>query len=153
LSTVLDKETNEGCSSSGSDTLTSSRDLDVDTKNSQTSYTRPGSHKSTLDTQKPLPPKPLETKLRKTKLFAMFRPRQSQSDLRVPLPPSVLSLQNAASINQSRESLRRVPMDLLKRNDSKVTLLSVAENLDVPFDIWLRALPYIEGRVRTPGGL
>jgi hypothetical protein len=153
LSTVPDKEATEGRSSSGSDTLTSNRDVDVDSQNSPRSYPRPNSFKSPLRTQKPLPPKPFEAKPRKTKLFAMFRRRQSQSDLRMPLPPSVLSLQSAASINQSRESLRGVSMDLLKRKDSKVTLLSVAENLDVPFDIWLRALPYIEGRVRTPGGL
>jgi hypothetical protein len=44
-------------------------------------------------------------------------------------------------------------MELLKRKDSKVTLLSMTDGMDVPFDIWLRALPYIEGRVSTPKNL
>jgi hypothetical protein len=155
LDTVPDKEGDEGRSSSGSDTLTSSKDLDIGSqkKLSARSGKPPTPPKSPLNTQKPLPPKPSGrlSRSKKTKLFAMFRPRQSQSDL--PLPPSLLSLQNHAAMNQSRESLRRVSMDLLKRKDSKVTLLSMTEGLDVPFDIWLRALPYIEGRVSTPRGL
>lgn len=157
LDTVPDKEGDEGRSSSGSDTLTSNRDLEIDpgSKISAKSGKPRTPPKSPVNTQKPLPPKPSGRAFRtkKTRLFAMFKPRQSESDLPLPLPPSLLSLHNKSSINQSRESLRRVSMELLKRKDSKVTLLSMTDGMDVPFDIWLRALPYIEGRVSTPKNL
>jgi hypothetical protein len=67
---------------------------------------------------------------------------------RISLTSSVVSLQSQLSANRSRESLsvRRVSVDLLRRKDSKMTLISVTEGLEMPFDTWLRALPYIEGR-------
>jgi hypothetical protein len=154
LETVPDKEGGEGRSSSGSDTLTSSRGADdfSKTRKPLASSRSETPLKSSPNTHKPLPPKPKDrqNKSRGSKLFSMFKTRPSQTDLRVPMPPSLLSLHDPARINQSRESLKRVSVDLLKRKDSRATLLSMAEGMEVPFDIWLRALPYIEGRAITP---
>lgn len=166
LDTVLDKEVGEGRSSSGSDTLTSNKDLDVEKPPLTPIKAPPTPPKSTKSAKsqksglnKPLPPKPATPSMsssaysmsssasrQKTRLLALFK-KQGSKNLSV--PPSIRSLQSQLSLNQSRESLR-MSMDLLRRKDSKVTLFSVAEGMEVPFDTWLKALPYIEGRVNTP---
>jgi hypothetical protein len=106
------------------------------------------SHKS-LD--KPLPPNPKapssngnQSKFNKAALLAMFKPKNKD----IPSAPSSTRIPTSAS----KESLRRVSMDLLKRKDSKMTLFSVAEGVEVPLEmsLWLRALPYIEGRATSP---
>jgi hypothetical protein len=98
---------------------------------------------------KPLPPKPESNKL--PRMLALLKPGLRQTKGRIPLPPSVVSLQSQLSVaNQSMETVSRVSMEMLRRKDSKMTLISVSEGMDVPFDMWLRALPYIEGRSGTP---
>jgi hypothetical protein len=154
LATVIDKDAKpEGRSSSGSDTLTSDQDFDMKAMNLPKSSEKPlPLPKSPVNVQKPLPPKPKISRARQS-LLAFFKARQSQRDLRASLQPSTVSLQSQISANKSRESLGRVSMDLLKRKESKVTLFSLADGMDVPFDMWLKALPYIEGRCQTPRNL
>jgi hypothetical protein len=93
---------------------------------------------------------PLIPKSRKQRLLAVFRRDEDEAeredyltDLPLAMPPSMLSL--TRDRKASSESLRRVSMELLKRKDSKVALLAVTEGLDLPFDLWVKALPYIEG--------
>jgi len=103
-----------------------------------------------MNVQKPLPPRPKRNY--GPKIFAaIFKSRKDDNHLQIPLASSMLSIQGPGSLSQ--ESLRRVSMELLKRKDSRVTLMPMGEGMDVPFDIWLRALPYIEGRCSTPRGL
>jgi hypothetical protein len=103
---------------------------------------------------KALPPNPpAASKFKKSTLLALFRRTvgsEKQLDhldlLSPPLSPAAVAL----SARHSRESLHRMSMEVLKRKDSKVTLYSVAEGMEVPFDTWLSALPYIEGRALSP---
>jgi hypothetical protein len=164
----------EGRSSSGSDTLTSDKDFPQRLPAAPSSARRappvPGKGKrappptaqqqqqqpprSPVDVEKPLPPKPRASRTRQS-VLAFFRARSGlaghRGDLRSTLQPSTVSLASHLSAGRSRESLGpRASMDLLKRKDSRVTLFSLAEGMDVPFDMWLNALPYIEGRCQTP---
>jgi hypothetical protein len=145
LETVPDKA--EGRSSSGSDTLTSNKDFEIGpvprTPQSQKTVTT----SSTMNVQKPLPARPKRSYAPRV-FAAIFKSRKDDKHLQVPITSSLLSLHSAGGLSQ--ESLRRVSMDILKRKDSRVTMMSMGENMDVPFDIWLRALPYIEGRCSTP---
>jgi hypothetical protein len=141
----------EGRSSSGSDTLTSDKDFELKTPSRprMPERKRVPPPRSPVDVQKPLPPKPKASRTRQS-VLAFFRARSGARDLRATLQPSTVSLASHLSAGKSRESLGRVSMDLLKRKDSRVTLFSLAEGMDVPFDMWLKALPYIEGRCQTP---
>jgi hypothetical protein len=149
LETVMDTPKPEGRSSSGSDTLTSDKDFEMKPSKARAAEKRPPVPRSPVNMQKPLPPKPKTSRTRQS-VMAFFRARSSGRDLRATLQPSSVSLASHLSASKSRESLGRVSMDLLKRKDSKVTLFSLAEGMDVPFDMWLKALPYIEGRCQTP---
>jgi hypothetical protein len=98
-------------------------------------------------------PKSFDAKPNLLKLFGKPPSLPKKPRSRLPLHPSVVSLHSQlSSMNRSMDSLSvaRVSVDLLRRKDSKMTLISVAEGLELPFDMWLRALPYIEGRVGTP---
>ncbi|KAF2669996.1 hypothetical protein BT63DRAFT_423968 [Microthyrium microscopicum] len=156
LETVPDK--GEGRSSSGSDTLTPEKDHDVETKSTLSASTNAHSYKSRSthrkrakpNTEKPLPPSPGKT----SKLLGLFKSKVKNGDshLKVPVPRSVLTSHSTSSFSHSRDSLR-VSMELLRKKDSRATLLSMGEQPDMHFDVWLRALPYIEGRCTTPGNL
>lgn len=143
LETVADK--GEGRSSSGSDTLISSKEYEhgLVPRTAQSQKTMTTS--STMNVHKPLPPRPRRSY--GPKLFgAVFKTRKDKSSLQVPLAASFVSLHGPGSISQ--ESFRRVSMEMRKKRDSKMAMKSSGD--DIPFDMWLRALPYIEGRCNTP---
>lgn len=98
-------------------------------------------------TSKPLPPKPNEIVI-KPRLFK-FRMRQRKSKV----TPSIASSKQG-SIKSSMATPSRVSLNFSHRNESKSTLrlFAVQDGLEKPFEVWLRALPYIEGRAGTPKG-
>jgi hypothetical protein len=103
--------------------------------------------KSTASTSKPLPPKPNEIVI-KPRLFK-FRMRQRKSKV----TPSIYSSKQG-SITNSMPTQSKVSLNFSHRNESRSTLRLIAlqDGLEKPFEVWLRALPYIEGRAGTPKG-
>ncbi len=101
--------------------------------------------KPPTSTSKPLPPKPNEIKPR---LFK-FRIRQRKSKVK----PSIVS-SKPGSIKSSMATPSRVSLNYSHRNESRSTLrlFALQDGLEKPFEVWLRALPYIEGRAGTPKG-
>ena len=104
--------------------------------------------KSPASTSKPLPPMPDQIEM-KPRLFK-FRIRQRQSKA----SPSIVSPKQG-SIQTSMATTPRASLNYSHRNESRSTLrmITVQDGLEKPFEVWLRALPYIEGRVGTPKGL
>jgi hypothetical protein len=66
--------------------------------------------------------------------------------------PSSISTPQLTRAMQSAESLQKASLDCLRKSGSKSTLCVVAiqEGPEQPFQVWLSALPYIEGRAATP---
>ena len=103
--------------------------------------------KSPASTSKPLPPKPDDIVV-KPRLFR-FRMRQRKSKV----TPSIVSSKQG-SIKSSMATPSRVSLSYSHLNESRSTLrlFAVQDGLEKPFEVWLRALPYIEGRAGTPKG-
>jgi hypothetical protein len=59
------------------------------------------------------------------------------------------------SIKSSMVTPSKVSLNYSHRNESRSTLrlFALQDGLEKPFEVWLRALPYIEGRAGTPKGL
>jgi hypothetical protein len=103
-------------------------------------------------TSKSLPPTPADlpepNRIRRMASLLGFKKSRKHN---VVLPPSI-STPQLANAMRSAETLRKSSLDCLRRNGSKSTLCLVAiqEGPEQPFQVWLSALPYIEGRAATP---
>jgi len=109
------------------------------------------SRKSSIAMSKPLPMTPgqlgMTTNPLKKKISQFFTKKSRQG------LPSSISTPQLSSAMRSAETLSKASLDCLSRkNGSKSTLCLVAiqEGPDQPFQVWLNALPYIEGRAGTP---
>jgi hypothetical protein len=93
-----------------------------------------------------LPPQPNPVR-KMASLFGFKKFRKN--DVVIPDSQSTPHLVRAM---QSSETLHKASLDCLRKNGSKSTLCLVAiqEGPEQPFQVWLSALPYIEGRAATP---
>jgi hypothetical protein len=91
---------------------------------------------------------PPQNRIRKVASLLGFKKSRKRNAV---LQPS-MSTPQLASAMRSAETLRKGSLDCLRRNGSKSTLCLVAiqEGPEQPFQVWLSALPYIEGRAATP---